>query len=197
MTERRGRKRGPGVTLIHVSAGQIIYHLLQTNAVLDSLSGGRGRRVVCEVHEGCQRRCSLTSITLPLISPPRPSPHYSSDTGNRPLVTIQRAVHRARGIRELLKRSHVFISESCYNFSFPFPFHFKTPPSALNRSSPVQITISVESANLCTRGRLFLCVSMLCVCEFMCSMWREEGGGGPGLHLDSGKQADQPLSPTA
>lgn len=75
-TEHRGRKEGPGAALIHVSRGQIIYHLAQTNSVLDSLSeeGGCAR----EVREGCQRRCSLTPITLPLISPPWPPPRYST-----------------------------------------------------------------------------------------------------------------------
>lgn len=37
VTEQRGRKRA---TLIHVSTGQIIYHLEQTNGVLESLSEG-------------------------------------------------------------------------------------------------------------------------------------------------------------
>lgn len=39
-TEHRGRKEGPGAALIHVRPGQIIYHLVQTNSVLDSLSEG-------------------------------------------------------------------------------------------------------------------------------------------------------------
>lgn len=50
VAECTGRKRGLRATLIHVSSGQIIYHLVQTNSVLDSLSeeeeegwgGGRG-----------------------------------------------------------------------------------------------------------------------------------------------------------
>lgn len=33
---------------------------------------GGGRGVACEVRQGCERRCSLTPITLPLISPLRP-----------------------------------------------------------------------------------------------------------------------------
>lgn len=37
VTEHRGRKKRLRATLIHVSSGQIIYHLVQTNSVLDSL----------------------------------------------------------------------------------------------------------------------------------------------------------------
>lgn len=48
VTERRGRKRGLRATLIHVNSGQIIYHLVQTNGVLDCLSERGGG----EVEEG-------------------------------------------------------------------------------------------------------------------------------------------------
>lgn len=104
--EHGGRKEGPGAVLIHVRPGQIIYHLAQTNSVLDSLSeeGGCAR----EVREGCQRRCSLTPITLPLISLPWPPPHYSthaaSGRGRRPRPRVPvprflplRHVERAAG----------------------------------------------------------------------------------------------------
>lgn len=78
--ERKWRVRsgsgrgGGGATLIHVSWGQIIYHPVQTNTLPDSLSEGRGwcGGVACEVRQGCERRCCLTPITLPLISPLRP-----------------------------------------------------------------------------------------------------------------------------
>lgn len=33
-TEKRGRKEGQGAAFMHVSRGQIIYHLVQTNSVL-------------------------------------------------------------------------------------------------------------------------------------------------------------------
>lgn len=100
-TEHRGRKEGPGAALIHVRPGQIIYHLVQTNSVLDSLSEEEG--CAREGREGCQRRCSLTPITLPLISPPWPSPHYSTHAASEARVSVRRA---ARGRRP---RSPVFI----------------------------------------------------------------------------------------
>lgn len=90
-TEHRGGKEGQGAALIHVSPGQIIYHLVQTNSVLDSLSEEEGG--AREVREGCQRRCSLTPITLPLISPPWPSPHYSTHAASVALVSVRRAAH--------------------------------------------------------------------------------------------------------
>lgn len=102
-TEHRGRKEGPGAALIHVRPGQIIYHLVQTNRVLDSLSeeGGCAR----EVREGCQRRCSLTPITLPLISPPWPPPHYSTHAASEAPMSVCRAA------RERRPRSHVFVPD--------------------------------------------------------------------------------------
>lgn len=93
-TEHRGGKEGQGAALIHVSAGQIIYHLVQTNSVLDSLSEEEGG--AREVREGCQRRCSLTPITLPLISPPWPSPHYCTHAASVALVSVRRAAHERR-----------------------------------------------------------------------------------------------------
>lgn len=102
-TEHRGRKEGPGAALIHVRPGQIIYHLVQTNSVLDSLSE-EGGECVCarEVREGCQRRCSLTPITLPLISPPWPPPHYSTHAASEAPASVRRAA------RERRPRPHVF-----------------------------------------------------------------------------------------
>lgn len=88
--------------------------------------GGGGEGVVCEVREGCQRCCSLTPITLPLISPPRPPSSLLLRHRHRALVTIHRAARVGRRMRELLKRSHVFISEPCDISSatplFLFPF---------------------------------------------------------------------------
>lgn len=55
-----------------------------------------------EVREGCQRRCSLTPITLPLISPPWPPPHYSTHAASEAPASVRRAA------RERRPRPHVF-----------------------------------------------------------------------------------------
>lgn len=84
-TEHRGRKERQGAAFIHISQGQIIYHLVQTNSVLSEEEGfGWGGGAV---HEGCWRCCSLTPITLSLISPARPSPHYSTHRASEAPVT--------------------------------------------------------------------------------------------------------------
>lgn len=65
-----------------------------------------GRSVVCEVRQGRERRCSLTLITLPLISPPRP---LSSLLLRYSPVTVPAAAHGSAG--DVKKRERrVFIS---------------------------------------------------------------------------------------
>lgn len=111
----------------------------------------RGGRVVCEVREGCQRRSSLTPITLPLISPPRLCPHYSSDTGTRPWW-LYTELHV-----ELLKSPHVFISEFYDIFPPDFPFSF--PFEALV-SAPLIKPGAEALSGICK----FMCLCLVFVC---------------------------------
>lgn len=61
--------------------------------------------MVCEVRQGRERRCSLTPITLPLISPPRP---LSSLLLRYSPVTVPAAAHGGAGAVKK-RESRVFI----------------------------------------------------------------------------------------
>lgn len=135
---------------------------------------GGGRKVVREVREGCQRRRSLTPITLSLISPPRPAPHYSSNTGTGP-QWLSTELH-----------VEVWEWESCKErvpyLHFRFPWHFFSedffPFLCSSQGSHLFSTAwawCFGSPWKFMSMHLFLCTSEVCVCVFMSSMWR--GGG--------------------
>lgn len=111
-TECGGRKRGLRATLIHVSSGQIIYHLVQTNSVLDSLSEEEGGV------------WGLRGLPATLQSDPHHSSSYLPSSAlsslllqcrRQALVTILGVTH---GGERAVKRSHVFISHFLASFSF-------------------------------------------------------------------------------
>lgn len=131
----------------------------------------RGKRVVCEVHEGCQRCCSLTPITLPLISPPWPPSSLLLRCSHWALVTIHRAADDGRRMSWLLKRSQVFISQSCDIFPTTF---FAIYSSHLCATDQACWRGSQWNLQVCT------CESMLRVCVFISSMWRHGRRGDCG-----------------
>lgn len=179
MTKRRGRKRGLRATLIHVSSGQIIYHLVQTNGVLDSLS---------EEEEGGVWGPWGLPATL------QPDPHHSSSYlsssalsslllrhRHQALVTTHRAAHRGKRAAEEVPRLHFTLVWHFPSTGVSYVYFYLKLSSVLHWSSPVQ-RISAERAKLWVSIHLFLCASRLRVCAFMSSMWRKREGwsGGRG-----------------
>lgn len=187
MTERRGRKRGLRATLIHVSSGQIIYHLVQTNGVLDSLSeeggGGWCVRSVRAASDAAAWPPSLFFLS-PLVGPLLITPQTQA-LGPSDHTQGRRAAEEVPRLHFTLVR----------HFSSTRVFMFL--PYLKLRASPIRGSQRVMHfyERVCTCSFVAF---MLRVCVFMRSMWRRGGWGvSLWLHLDSGKQTDQPLSPAA
>lgn len=150
MTERRGRKRGLRATLIHVSAGQIIYHLVQTNGVLDSLSEGE---------EGGVWGPWGLPATL------QPDPHHSCSYLSSSAMSSLLLRHRHQALVTIHRAAHAAAEElPCLHFRALWHF----PPD-------FSLFVSIWSSHLCNTDQAwcrgsqwnlqFMCASCLCVYE--------------------------------
>lgn len=138
-----------------------------------------------------ERRCSLTPITLPLISPPRP---LSSLLLRCSPVTVPAAAHGGAGAVKNQSAASSFRTSSRRSGSGPA--QGKMAECGRVKIYERACACFFQTSRLACReeGFPFFCV---CVSEVVGVRGMVDGWVGPWLHLDSGKQPDQPLSARA